>query len=553
MKKILIPVLISLPFLFMTSCGDDEGTTPTIVAAFDFEIGSDGLTVTFTNNSTGAETYSWNFGDGNTSTDENPSHTYSAEGSYDVVLVASSGGNSSSASETIAVVDVTAVLQKLTGTTSKTWKLDREGIALSVFPSDESTIYYAFGGDYDFGYARPCLLSDEYTFSADGTYEYDANGEVWAEEGVWASNISADCLDETNPSNFVNVDGADISAWASGTHTFSFDVANMELTVNGTGAFIGLAKVTNDAETLVPVSSTTYTVVNLDDSGTKDVLTLRVEIDGGATIWEFNLVSYDNPSDEPAIPQEPTLADTDFSTIIWQDEFDVDGAPDATKWNLDLGDGCPDLCGWGNNELQFYTDVTDNVRVEGGVLVIEAQQNPSYTSAKLTSEGKGDFQYGKIEARAKLPFGRGTWPAIWMLSTKAGGSTWPDDGEIDIMEHVGFDMNTIHGTLHTRDRNGLIGNQVTGSTTATNVDTEFHVYAIEWYPDRITWFIDDSPIFTFDTDDVAPLKNANWPFNNHPFHLILNIAIGGNWGGSQGIDDTIWPQKMEIDYVRVYQ
>lgn len=239
---------------------------------------------------------------------------------------------------------------------------------------------------------------------------------------------------------------------------------------------------------------------------------------------------------------------------VWFDEFDYSGSPDSTKWNYDLGDGCPNVCGWGNNEAQYYTQDLKNVRVENGNLIIEAHQDSlggkAYTSTRIVSKHKGDWLYGRIEVKAKLPRGKGTWPAIWMLSTdwKYGG--WPESGEIDIMEHVGYDPGVIHGTIHTEAYNHVKGTQKEGKVTVADCMDEFHVYAIDWTKDKIDFFIDEKLYHTVNRDPKDDFKG--WPFDQ-PFHLIMNIAVGGNWGGKEGIDPAIWPQRMEVDYVRVYQ
>lgn len=239
---------------------------------------------------------------------------------------------------------------------------------------------------------------------------------------------------------------------------------------------------------------------------------------------------------------------------IWFDEFDYSGSPDSTKWNYDLGDGCPNVCGWGNNEAQYYTQDLKNVRVENGNLIIESHQDSlggkAYTSTRMVSKHKGDWLYGRIEVRAKLPRGKGTWPAIWMLSTdwKYGG--WPESGEIDIMEHVGYDPGVIHGTIHTEAYNHVKGTQKEGKITVADCMDEFHVYAIDWTKDQVDFFIDEKLYHTVNRDPKDDFKG--WPFDQ-PFHLIMNIAVGGNWGGKEGIDPSIWPQRMEVDYVRVYQ
>lgn len=243
----------------------------------------------------------------------------------------------------------------------------------------------------------------------------------------------------------------------------------------------------------------------------------------------------------------------DFKKLVWADEFDKPGAPDASKWSYDLGDGCPDVCGWGNNELEYYTNDSKNVRVENGVLIIEAikedKGGKSYTSTRIVSKGKGDWLFGRIEVRAKLPRGRGTWPAIWMLSTdwKYGG--WPASGEIDIMEHVGFDPGVVHGTIHTESYNHIKGTQKEGKVTIPDVSEAFHVYGIEWTQDKMTFFIDNNRYFSVTKSSTDDFRG--WPFDQR-FHLIMNVAVGGNWGGMQGIDESIWPQRMEIDYVRIY-
>ncbi|MBY0436531.1 MAG: glycoside hydrolase family 16 protein [Cyclobacteriaceae bacterium] len=243
-----------------------------------------------------------------------------------------------------------------------------------------------------------------------------------------------------------------------------------------------------------------------------------------------------------------------FDKLVWSDEFDTQGQPDSTRWNYDLGDGCPNVCGWGNNELEYYTSDPKNVRVEGGTLVIEAHKEERggkpYTSTRIVSKLKGDWLYGRIEVSAKLPRGKGTWPAIWMLSTdwKYGG--WPASGEIDIMEHVGFDPGIVHGTIHTEAYNHGKGTQKEGKITVPDCMDQFHLYAINWNEDKIDFFVDDKLYHTVTRDPKEDFKG--WPFDQR-FHLIMNVAVGGNWGGMQGVDESIWPQRMEVDYVRVYQ
>lgn len=239
--------------------------------------------------------------------------------------------------------------------------------------------------------------------------------------------------------------------------------------------------------------------------------------------------------------------------LVWSDEFSEKGKPDGTKWVYDLGDGCPTVCQWGNQELQYYTTDSSNVYVENGCLYITARKenkgSREFTSARLKTKGKGDWTYGKIEVRAKLPTGRGTWPAIWMLPTQSAYGGWPKSGEIDIMEHVGYEPDSIFGTVHTTSYNHIIGTQKGGAVYAGDCEKSFHVYGIEWNENKIDFFVDDLLYFTFTNENKT---NKEWPFDQ-PFHLLLNVAAGGNWGGKKGVDMNIWPQQMVVDYVRVYQ
>ena len=235
-------------------------------------------------------------------------------------------------------------------------------------------------------------------------------------------------------------------------------------------------------------------------------------------------------------------------TPAWQDEFDRDGAPDPAKWGYDTGGH-----GWGNNELQTYTRSGDNAFVRDGVLHIVAKRQQrkgrQFTSARLVSKGKGDFRYGRFEARAKLPPGRGTWPAIWMLPTGNAYGGWPKSGEIDIMEHVGFDPDVVHVTMHTDAYNHVKGTQKTATRRVPGATQSFHVYRVDWTPEVIRGYIDGEPMYEYPNEGTGP---AAWPFDQ-PFHFLLNVAVGGNWGGQQGVDEMAFPATMEVDYVRAYR
>jgi beta-glucanase (GH16 family) len=240
--------------------------------------------------------------------------------------------------------------------------------------------------------------------------------------------------------------------------------------------------------------------------------------------------------------------------LVWSDEFDGAGLPDSTKWGYDTGTGCPQACGWGNNELQYYTgNRRENARQLNGHLVIEARkesmQTKRYTSARLVSKNKGEWKYGRIEIRAKLAKGKGIWPAIWMMPATSEYGGWPKSGEIDIMEFVGYMPDSVFGSVHTGLYNHKIGTQRTKGIGLTDLSTAFHIYAIDWTAEKISFLIDGRRYFEFQNNKSGP---GAWPFDQK-FYLILNIAVGGNWGGKYGVDDSIFPQKMEIDYVRVYQ
>jgi beta-glucanase (GH16 family) len=251
----------------------------------------------------------------------------------------------------------------------------------------------------------------------------------------------------------------------------------------------------------------------------------------------------------PAAAQEPP----EGYRLTWADEFDAPGLPDPARWTHDTH---ANRTGWYNNERQYYSAARlQNARVEDGLLIVEARHEApdapdsggqAYTSARLLS--RDGWTYGLYEVRAKLPCGRGTWPAIWMLPVDL--EDWPLDGEIDIMEHVGHDPGVIHGTAHTQAYNHVIRTQKEGIVAVPDACDAFHRYQVRWTPEAVVFAIDDADYYRFDNDGAG--VKATWPFDV-PFQIILNIAVGGDWGGAEGIDDDAFPQRMEIDYVRVFQ
>ncbi len=251
-----------------------------------------------------------------------------------------------------------------------------------------------------------------------------------------------------------------------------------------------------------------------------------------------------SPADTADVPDLPGW------TLVWNDEFNGEGVPNAADWTYDTGNS-----GFGNNELQtYYANNTETARMEGGNLVIttslvERPNYKEYRSARLKTAGKHAWKYGRIEVRAQLPSGTGTWPAIWMLSQDGAYGGWPRSGEIDIMEHVGYEPNVVHGTVHTQSFNHIQGTQKGDQLSVPTATTGFHTYAIEWFEDRIDFFVDDEKYFTFNNTGNG---SNDWPFDQ-PFFLVLNTAVGGNWGGQRGVDDKAFPTQMLVDYVRVYE
>src|SRR5690554_2695983 len=231
--------------------------------------------------------------------------------------------------------------------------------------------------------------------------------------------------------------------------------------------------------------------------------------------------------------------------LVWEDNFDYSGLPDPDIWGYEVGY-------IRNKEAQYYTNERlENARVEDGNLILEARNDNwdshEITSASVNTYGKKSILYGRIEVRAKLPTGVSTWPAIWMLGNCfQNGTRWPDCGEIDIMENVGFDPDVIHANIHTKDYNHVLGTGKGNKIKADEPYNNFSIYAINWYPDRIEFYMDEERYMVYENENNG---SETWPFDK-PHYLILNLAIGGSWGGQQGIDHSIFPQKYYIDYVK---
>jgi beta-glucanase (GH16 family) len=261
----------------------------------------------------------------------------------------------------------------------------------------------------------------------------------------------------------------------------------------------------------------------------------------------FYLTGFINVKNQGSLKGKPETV----KTLVWSDEFDYSGLPDSNKWSYDTSGNSG---GWGNNEAQFYTKARlANAEVKNGYLFINALKEDykgfKYTSARLITRLKGDWLYGRFEIKAKLPSGRGMWPAIWMLPTDGVYGGWPSGGEIDIMENVGYDPFWIVASAHTYSYNHKQGTQKNNKISVTDCYDAFHVYALEWDANEFRAYVDSTLYFTFKNEGTGYMV---WPFDKR-FHILLNVAVGGNWGGAQGIDDKIFPRSMIVDYVRVFR
>ena len=556
-KKIIIKIVALFTILLMAGCQKDDFTfgsidTPAnLKVAFeivgktaDAPYGDGSGLVKLVGTADNAISYKYTFSDG--TAENSPTgkftkrFTKTGVNTYTVTLTAT--GRGGVASNTTIDVEVLSnfsddeAVQFLTGGTSKKWywSASEPGhLGVGQNDSDETKNFYP--NHYQAGAfekaASPtssCLYDNVLTFSLDGDqlkYQLDNGGATFFNKAF--ANVAGG----GSPSN-----DTCLSYDVSGVKTVSLSPSESVVTKNkehakqtrGTmlnfsdGGFMGYY-----------IGQSSYEIISI----TANRMVVRAVMGGDASLAWYHTFTTTKPV-------QNTGPEVDYTNLVWSDEFNTDGAPDATKWNYDLGKG-PNNDGWGNNEKQNYTQAASNVIVQGGSLKITAKKEASggtdYSSARLKTDGKFKFTYGKIEIRAKLPIGKGTWPAIWMLGSNFLAKPWPACGEIDIMEHVGNNQNVILSTLHYPRHFGGGGN--TGSKTIPNVSTEFHVYKAIWSPKSVTTYVDDVQIHKVAND-------ATLPFNSD-FFLILNVAMGGNLGGA--IDPAFTQSTMEIDYVKVFQ
>ncbi|MFK7746892.1 MAG: glycoside hydrolase family 16 protein [Kordia sp.] len=445
--------------------------------------------------------------------------------SYTVNVIAyGTAGNSTTTTITVDVLATYAppaeLLEKLVGDSSRTWRIKSEQAGHFGLGPVGGTVPTEWYGAQPDEKATVGMYDDRYIFNADGTFSFITNNTN-DEDGTDASGTvfgRVNLVDALGSSGG-EVNGADVEnlpyndfdeTWAliapSGVET---------ITLTGNG-FIGY----------YTGGSQTYEIF---DRSVPNELILRTTDGNGEFDWWFIITSV-----EPS----GNSFQTQYNNLVWEDNFDTNGAPDAANWTYDLGDG-----GWGNGEEQTYTNNADNVVIEDGMLKITAKKETggNYTSARLKSENLYEFSYGRIEVRAKLPASQGTWPAIWMLGANFDTVGWPVCGEIDIMEQKGQDKNTVLGTVHHPGVSPGAGDSAT--TALPTSTTEFHNYTVEWTDTTITFLVDDFVFHTVNNDVTLPF--------NDDFFLILNVAMGGTLGGT--IDPLFTQDTMEIDYVRVYQ
>ena len=552
-KKIIIKIVFLFAILLMTGCQNEESfgniTAPTNIQitaeivgkTADDPYGDGSGVVKLIATGDDVISYKYVFSDG-TSENSPGGHfdkrfTKTGVNKYTVTAVAY--GKGGVATNTTIEVEVLSnfsdpeAVNFLTGGTSKKWYWSAsEPGHLGVGQNDGDATKNYFANYYQAGVfekagspVSSCLYDNVLTFSLDGEqlkFELDNGGSTFF-NASYASVAGGSSPDD-----------ACLSYNAGGIKTVSLSPSESVVTKNANHATQTRGTMLNFTDGGFMgyyIGQSSYEILSI----TANRMVVRAVMGNNAALAWYHIFTTTKPSQIPD-------TNVDYTDLVWSDEFNIDGAPDATKWGYNLGTGDN---GWGNNEKQNYTNSATNVVVQGGNLKITAKKEASggmaYSSARLVSDNKFKFTYGKVEIRAKLPTGAGTWPAIWMLGQNYATKPWPACGEIDIMEHVGNNQNVVLGTLHYPGRFG--GSADSGSKTIPNVSTEFHVYKAVWSPASIKIYADETLIHS-----VA--NAASLPFNSD-FFLILNVAMGGNLGGN--IDPTFTQSSMEIDYVRVYQ
>lgn len=452
---------------------------------------------------------------------------------YTVTVVAyGTGGNSTSTSTEVTVLSTfedPEALQFLTNGTSKKWywMASKKG-HLGVGPNNDDIEknfipdYYGAAAYEKIGGVSSCLYKEELVFTKDGDnikFKINTDGGVFFNASYNSVGGSGDTSQDLCQEFAPATETKNVSLGPASSKVAPENTRGTAMTFSD-GGFMGYY-----------VGATTYEILKITDTE----LYVRCVMGSDPSLAWYHIFT------TKTLAEQQSGGSTDYTNLKFSDDFDVDGAPDATKWTAETGNGTN---GWGNNELQFYR--AENAVVAGGVLKITAKKESGfgtqdYTSARLTTHNKFDFTYGKVEIKAKLPSGGGTWPALWMLGSNYVENPWPGCGEIDIMEHVGNNQNHVLGTLHLPGNSG--GNGISGNTTVPGLSEAFHIYTLVWSPTKISWAIDGTIFFSYDNTAATPF--------NKDFFMILNVAMGGNLGGA--VDPAFTSSSMEVDYVKIYQ
>lgn len=542
MKKIITNIVAIFTLLLMVNCQEEDfafgaidtpanlKVTTEILGKTDQAPNGDGSgKIKFTTVADNAISYKYVFSDGTSASAPSGTFlkTFTKPGinKYTVTVLAS--GKAGVTSNTTLEVTVFSsfkdeeAVKFLTGGASKKWywaqtEKGHLGVGPNVPWSDPvfgtKNYYPDFYGATANEKSATCLYNSVMTFALAGDqikFNLDNQGSTFyngsikgGDDACYALNTAGDKVVTLSPSESFVTMNPDHLTQTRGTMINITDGGFM-------GYFIG---------------ASSYEILSI----TENRMVVRAVMPGNTFLAWYHIFTTTPPNQAPA---------TNYTKLVFEDNFDIAGAPDPTKWGYDLGAG-----GWGNGEAQTYTNAAENVIVQGGNLKITAKKSGTgYTSARLKSENKFEFTYGKIEVKAKLTTGAGTWPAIWMLGQDYATNTWPGCGEIDIMEFKGSEPTKIHGTLHYPAVSPGAGN--TNSTTIANASSEFHIYKAIWSPTSVQIFVDDKLYHTV-------VNSSSLPFNKD-FFLIFNVAMGGTFGGA--IDPAFAQSSMEIDYVRVYQ
>ncbi|MFD0931568.1 family 16 glycosylhydrolase [Psychroflexus salinarum] len=538
-------IISVLTLMLFISCQDDDNQFGAIEAPSNLQIehtivnadaenefGDGSGMVNFTATADNAINYKFLFGDSNVENQTNgsASHAYALTGvnTYTVTVIASGvGGTTSSATSEVTVLSLFSdqrTKDLLTGGEgqSKTWYVAKEESGhLGVGPLDSATPdFFAAPAN---GLAD-CFYDEQITIADTGesalSFNHDNGGVTFFNAAFNSVGGGGGPDDQCLP---FDVSGEKSLTLSSANSTLPSDLTvGTQLNISDDGFFSYY------------INTSSYEVLDIGE----DYLFLRA-LSGQANPLAWYLKFTTNPDGSIGDSNSNELQ-TEYTDEVFSEEFDVNGAPDPNIWNLEIGNGDN---GWGNEELQYYTE--DNVIVEDGFLKITAKREQTngfdFSSTRMTTLDKFDFEYGRIEVRAKLPEGGGTWPAIWMLGSNFPEVGWPETGEIDIMEHKGNDPGVVYGSLHFPGNSG--GNAVSETTTVQSVSEEFNNYTVEWSADRILFAVNDEVYHEF-------TNTSSTPFNN-PFFLILNVAMGGTFGGD--VDPAFTESTMEVDYIRVYQ